>query len=383
MNKPIQKKILIVTGGNMVNRGVESFLIKWIRCAPKDAYQFDMYIPGQIKSRDTADKLTAEDVRLIPEGDINSVGKIAKYRRIAKHLSDLLQSEHYDFVHINTGNIDIIALAVDVTKCLGYADRCIVHSHNAIVEKNRLKKAIYDLLQKYIVRNVNMYAACSKKAAEYLFGKKSSSKAIIVNNCIDTGVFRFSQQDREDYRKKLGIENDVLIGHVGAFNAQKNHSFLLEAFSIANKSDQNVRLLLIGNGDLENAVQNKIKEYHLIDYVIRVKSTDEVQKYMCAMDVFVLPSLFEGLPIVGIEAQACGLPCIFSDTITREVALCDNVEFLPITDPALWGEIMIERGLEKQNRENAWRIVKDNGYDISSMRDQLIQLYNSNYNNLR
>ena len=177
--------------------------------------------------------------------------------------------------------------------------------------------------------------ACSRKAGEMLFG---ASPFTVLPNGVDTGAFaRHDPEARARLREHLGVaEDEILLGHVGRFSAQKNHAGLLRIFAAALQRRPNARLLLLGQGPLEAETRALAQELGVADRVIFAGVRTNVQVFYHAMDAFLLPSLFEGLPVVLVEAQAAGLPCFVSDTIDRGAAFADGVHFLPLGDTDAW-----------------------------------------------
>lgn len=217
--------------------------------------------------------------------------------------------------------------------------------------------------------------ACSRLAAEWLYADRIPGKKIkIVNNAVDVRKFKFDQQKRRNIREKLGWENELVIGHVGRFSYQKNHEFLIKTFREITKMNESIRLVLIGKGPLENDIRSMAECCNLMDKVHFAGACDNVNDWLQAMDIFALPSRFEGLPIVAIEAQASGLQCILSDTITKETALTNNISFLPLDVPAWKDRILMEKINEKKRSQYAEQ-VRLAGYDIHEYIKTLENMY--------
>ena len=221
----------------------------------------------------------------------------------------------------------------------------------------------------------NVRIAPSTEAAEFMFGKNciKKGKAQLLHNGIDLSVYRYSAEDRQNIRKEFNVpENAFVIGHVGRFQTQKNHLFLLEIFSHVCKENENALLLLVGKGELEKSIREKAKALGVLDRIIFTGVRSDVPALLSAMDVFVFPSLYEGMPNTVIEAQATGLPCVISDTLTKEANVTGLVTYLPLENPATWGKQAIN-SVQKE-RTNTHAIFEEAGYDIQSVADHFVKL---------
>ena len=251
-------------------------------------------------------------------------------------LKTIFKDNDYQIIHGHLANSAVFYMDSNIP-------HRIIHSHNTALADSFIKRVRNRLLTAPIKKTANIFAACSTDSAEFLFG---DSPAVIINNAIDVPKFTFSRETRTSMRDKLGLHGKFVIGHVGRFSKQKNHTFIIDIFrEILNKRND-ARLILIGDGKLRPVIERKIRA--LAHAVLFIGTTDNIPAYLNAMDLFILPSLFEGLPVAAIEAQAAGLPVILSDNITREAAASDKALFLPL-DKKLWVEKILESKKERIN----------------------------------
>mgnify|MGYP003307739940 CR=1 FL=1 len=221
----------------------------------------------------------------------------------------------------------------------------------------------------------NVRIAPSTEAANFMFGKGSvkKGKATLLNNGVDLSVFRYDETSRNDIRKEFNIpENAFVVGHVGRFQEQKNHLFLLEIFSKVYKENKDAVLLLVGNGELEKNIREKAAALEISDRVIFAGVRSDVPALLSAMDVFAFPSLYEGMPNTVIESQATGLPCVIADTITGEANITGLVEYLPLSDPENWAKHIT--AVAQQPRLNTEKHFVDNNYDINRVVEHFVKL---------
>ena len=229
-----------------------------------------------------------------------------------------------------------------------------------------------------MLRYVDFYLGCSESAAQYLFPKSivKSHNYKVVTNGINLDKYVFNKEIRKEYREKNGLSDKFVVGHVGRFNEQKNHTFLLDIFAEILKIKENAVLLLIGEGELYDEVKQKAKVLGISENVVFYGKTSEVYNLMQAMDVFVFPSLFEGLPVAGVEAQAADLPFFMSDTITKELQMTDHCVYLPLQDSKKWAETVCAES-EMMVRRDTRKELRANGYDINQTVEFLEELYKS------
>lgn len=246
----------------------------------------------------------------------------------------------------------------------------IIHSHSSMANKGRLQW-LNDLLhhrhQKRIPDLATHLFTCSDKAASWLFGglKVASLPVIHINNGIDINKFRYSETNRNHIRSTLALDGLKVVGHVGTFLPVKNHRFIVDTIAQAYEMDSSIRCLLIGQGPLFDEIKNLVVSKKLEDVILFLGVQNNVYEWLSAMDVFILPSLYEGLPVSLIEVQANGLPAIVSDTITDSVKLQKNVSYKSLSDgPAQWAKAILEV-IQSQCREYNNHCVADHGFDIA------------------
>lgn len=257
---------------------------------------------------------------------------------------------------------------VFVAKFFGIPIR-IMHSHSSQLEKKPdiVRKFVCIMNRHLLMWSATDYFACSALAGKWMFGEKSQFK--VIANSIDTSVFKYHSERRERTRRALGIHYEFVMGHVGRFACAKNQSFLIDIFDKYHKKNKNSILLLVGGGSdttgsYINDIKHKVVKYHLDDCVKFLGPRNDVPDLMQAMDCFILPSLFEGLPMVGIEAQTAGLPCWFSDVITKEVAVTNLAHYISLNkSPAEWAdEIHSDAQVPRKDMSDE---IKKSGYDIN------------------
>lgn len=271
-----------------------------------------------------------------------------------------------------------------IGKIMNYPIR-IIHSHNSNyeIELGIFRKSII-FFNKIILRfSLTDRFACSKKAGDWMFGNE---KYKIIHNAIDSKEFIFDEKTRMRKREEFNfLESDYIVGHVGRFSEQKNHEFIIELFKELANIDKSSKLLLIGglsgNGDSSylDRTRRKVKDYCLEDRVIFCGLREDVNELMQAMDCFILPSKFEGLPVTGVEIQAAGVPCVFSDVITEEVAITDDVVFMSLNEsPMEWAKKILS--MKKCKRKNRFKEIVAAGYDINTEIEKIMEYYEHNIN---
>ena len=282
-------------------------------------------------------KRLGTDVHYVGTRGLRWTRPSAYYRNTLK----LLQGGGYDCVHIH-GDVAYLLLIFAKAARRAGVKRIILHSHAAGIDggSRRLKATLHRLCRSALLRCATDFAACSDKAAAWMYPGLDVSRVKMVKNGVELERFAHDPAVRARVRGELKLEDAFVVGHVGRFAYQKNHEYLLDAFAAMRKRVENARLLLVGEGVLFDEIRAKAARLGLEKDVIFYGASNGVGKLMQAMDLLALPSRFEGLPVVGVEAQAAGLPVLFSDRITRQAELTDHVRFLPIDAASVesWGE---------------------------------------------
>lgn len=258
--------------------------------------------------------------------------------------------------------------------------KVIVHSHNTQVgEGNRVIKLLGHHVGKMIYRKyADEKIACSDLASKWLFSKKDikSSKVKIFKCLVDIDKYAYDEQKRKEMRLKYQVDNSCVYLSIGRMNYQKNQLFLLDIFREILKFNLNSILILIGTGELKKEIYSYSVQQNLDNNIIFVEKTSEVEKYLFMADYFILPSLFEGNPIVGIEAQASGLPCFFSDSISKQAKVLDSCEFISLKESAsAWAKKIYFSEKTYTDRGGAHRIMKEFGYERDKQISEIECLY--------
>lgn len=287
-------------------------------------------------------------------------------------------SKSYDVVHFHLSSISDLRIFKFAKR--GGAKRIIVHSHNSFTDvPSKLRRIVFGNLHKILRVFANKYSdykcACSPVAAEWMFGKAKGKNAIIMNNAVDVSKFIYSEKHRNDLRESLDIKTKYVIGHAGRFSVQKNQSFLVDAFKMLCEKRDDCTLLLIGNGELTNSVKQHVKDLQLEDKVVFVDFQEDIYRYYSVMDLFVMPSLFEGLPITLVESQANSLKSLVSDAVTKSSDLTGLVEFMPLNSgPEMWAE-KINNKLEKCERVDQTKKIEEKGFSLRGQAKVISDLY--------
>lgn len=282
--------------------------------------------------------------------------------QFARELRDVINGGHYDVVHVNM--LSAVNLLPVLFSQNTYAKRIVAHAHNSGLPRGGMKKAAHYVLKPLIPLLTKEWMACSPEAAEWLFGKHNVPKVRIMNNAIDFERFRFNSEVRKRMRKQYGLDESIpVIGHVGRFNEEKNHQFLLRIFQQVKRLKPDAMLLLVGAGPLQEPVRQQAARMGLSDSVIFVGGVEDTSPYYQMMDVFCLPSVFEGLGIVAIEAQASGLPCVCSMGVPQTAILTEEARRLALDDEKAW--VCQTHSMLAQGRtESAEKNVQQAGYHI-------------------
>lgn len=338
-------KVLLITG-TLDIAGAETFLMNLVRAIDKNRFQVDFLL------------FTTQETRYTREAralGCNIYTIRSRSKSIFGYLSDLNSffKEHwgeYNAVHFNTGNLTTIA-PLRYTAKYGVPVR-VVHSHSTSADglHNRL---LHGLHRKFIKRIATDYWACSSGSATFFFG---NSPAILIKNGINVPLYQYSNDKRSLIRREFKIPDDaVVIGHVGRFATLKNQSFLIDIFKEYHQLNPNSRLMLVGEGATMET--NKQKARNLLgkdsDKIIFAGLRDDINVLMSGFDIFVMPSIYEGLPYVLVEAQASGLPCLISDTINSDSKLTSKLESMSLEEkPVNWAH-KIQQLIDNNNRDNS------------------------------
>lgn len=369
----MKTKILELFGEPISNGGQESFVMNCIEVIQSDDIIIDLATPYYCDNEYYADVVHKKGGYIYCFGLPFEPGK-SRFNIVDK-LKELLKNNLYDIVHIHSGSISVLALAAYVAYKKG-VNKIIVHSHSS-GDKQSIKHYIIKKLSAPIFyKCATDYCACSKLAAEWKFPKKIVNKnTVVLKNGINTKLFKYNSNKRSEYRSKLGIdEQTFVIGHVGRFSFEKNQKFLVNVFCEIKERMQECKLVLIGAGEDLEAIKDLVVQRGIQDKVLFEGNVNNVNDYMQAFDVFALPSLFEGLGTVGIEAQGAGLPVVASDRVPADMQLTNAVSFLSLESSYVeWANCIC--GYKGYERKDTSDEIRKKGFDICNTVIELQCLY--------
>lgn len=363
--KPIR---ILQVFARMDRGGAETMIMELYRNVDRSKIQFDFVVH-------TTDKCAFDEEILALGGRIHRVPKYTgiNHFKYQKAWNTLLSSyPEYRIIHAHVRSTASIFLKI----AKKYGLFTIAHSHNTS-SGSGIAAFFKNILQKNIFKYSDYLLAASKEAGIWLFGSDAITKDnyLVLNNAIQTDKFIYNKEIREEIRENLNLGTKTIIGHVGNFKKQKNHTFLIDVFRVYHEIDPNSMLMLIGDGKLEDTIKNKVREYDLLNSVLFLGSRSDVNDLMQAMDIFIFPSLFEGLGIVAIEAQAAGLPVIVSEAIPTETYITKNIEYISLKkSPEYWAK-RINKFSKGYQRKNMREEVKNAGYDVKKTAKWLEKFY--------
>lgn len=362
------KPIRILQVVTIMNRGgLETMLMNYYRKIDRTKIQFDFMTHRQERGHydDEIEALGGKIYRMSPIRPGN-------YRKYFKELDEFFK-EHKEYTIVHSHINENSGFVLRAAKKAGIHCR-IAHSHLSNLKIDyKYPFRIYGRLN--LKNNISDYFACSKKAGEWLFGKNiiNSKKINILNNAVDLGKFEFNKEIRDKARAELGIKENKVIGHIGRFNPQKNHNFLIDVLNEIYKKDKDVVLLLIGDGYLKEKIKNKVRNLKLEDRVKFLGVREDIHILIQAMDLFIFPSNFEGLAVSMVEAQANGLKVITSTGVIKESDISGKVEFLSLKKGAkYWADRVLSQNFDIENRNNS--SILEN-YDVNKSVEWLSKFY--------
>lgn len=358
------KRILCILSA-LTAGGAETFLMKVYRALPKDAYQFD-FIVSEDNGCYTQEVLQRGGrIFAIPKRTENFYGAM-------KGITNVVRQNQYEVV-VKLGNPPIAGLDLIAAR-IGGAKKLAMRSCNALTGLSVKDQCVNALLRPVLNVAANIKLAPSMLAAEFTFGKHHAHKDVhLIHNGVDLDVFHFDVEGRRNIREEFSIQDRFVVGHIGRFHKQKNHRYLLEVFCRIREQRQDAVLLMVGTGELEGQIREWVKSLELEDSVIFTGQRFDIPQLLSAMDVFVFPSLHEGMPNTVIEAQATGLPCVIADTITPEADITGLVTYLPLNEEKEhWANTALSVVTKERRDTSADFAAK--GYDIKVVAKELIGL---------
>ena len=354
---------------NMDRAGIETMLMNYYRRIDRSVIQFDFLVnkekPGAYD----------EEIKALGGHIYHSPGLAPwNYPAYLRFMKELLAA-HSEIKILHAHNEGMMEYALRGAQKAGLPVR-IAHAHNTRIIKD-YKWPLKVFCKAFIPYSATEYFGCGRDAGIYYFGKKRwEARGYTMRNAIDPAAFTFSPAVREETRKALGLDGKYAVGHIGRFNLQKNHKRLLEIFAELLKTMPNAVLLLIGEGELEAQTRAQAQTLGIAENVRFLGVRSDVSALCMSMDVFVLPSLFEGLPVVGIEAQATGLPCVFSTDVTDEVLVLPDSLRIPLdADNAAWAKTIASFSGRTFERACAIDAVRAAGYDITQETAKITDMY--------
>lgn len=345
--------------------GTETFMMNVLRNIDKQKFHIDFLLFSDSVSdySKEAEQLGAKIYRLPARNSFFNY-----YRSLEEFFKE--NAKRYEAIHFCGGNVSSIAPIYYAYKYK--VPVRIVHSHNSD-SKGLINKILHMVNRSFIPLFGTCNLACSTLAAKYFFGKRDCT---IIKNGVDTRVYRFNDEIRKHFREIYDISPSThVLGHIGRFDEVKNHMLLVDIFIEYRKKHSDAKLLLVGTGILEDQVKRKVNDLEIVDDVLFLGVRNDIPDILCAVDCFVMPSLFEGLPFVLVEAQTSGLPCVVADTINRDSKLTPYLAFRSLNDDlGLWVDD-IENLIGANRREDGFKYVEQRGFDVLSTVQYLEGLY--------
>lgn len=357
--------------GNMAAGGMETLIMNWYRKIDRELVQFDFLVHSSKKG------VYDEEIATLG-GNIYrcTILEDKNFNKYKQDLNEFFRTHsEYQTIHVHHNALGTMCLKAAYD---AHIPCRIAHSHIASFSKTPRGIAKY-----FITRSFAKYAtdlfACSKAAGDYMFGRDADYT--VVHNGIDVERFRYSLASREVARRDLNIESALAVIHVGRFFDQKNHTFLIDIFKRIYEKNQKARLLLVGVGPLQPAIMKKVCDFNLQEAVVFLGVRQDVPELLSAGDIFLFPSLYEGLPLTLVEAQASGLPVVCSDTITIETKLTSAYEILALNDNSeKWAQRVLEVYERHTVRSDAYTEIKEKGYDSTDTAMQIQTFYENQRN---
>ena len=366
-------KVLYILQNLSADSGVTSIAMNIFRNTTKEKIQIDFLVCKRIVERET----DFYNEIISNGGNVYYVGSPLGIRSFKKSLHNIKHffKEHaheYQAVHLHVPTISYFTLKY--AKHFNIPKR-IIHSHSSMSSANKIKSFVNRILMGG-KRYANVFWTCSPEAAEFLYGKKFLKKHSVemIKNAVNVEVFNFNQDIRHSLRNELGFENKKIITHISNFSPIKNVFFLLQVIQQIIEKDNDFIFLFIGDGPEKSEFENETKNLGLEKNVKFMGRQSDIRKYLCASDLLLLPSLKEGLPVVTIEAQACGLPCLVNDTITKECNV-GLVDFLPLSAEIWIDKICNFKFLTDNERLKLSSAFKDNPYNVVNEAKRVEKLY--------
>lgn len=373
------KKILMEM--NLKSGGVEKFIVNLMKYISPKECELHFAVPYAEDHVEFYEPFVKEWGAVVHK--LGGGKEISAYNRksiINKRVEfyKLLKKERFDVCYINVGGAGAAHIIETYMALLAKVPVVLVHSHTSGITEARLpqnsffKKKIHSLFRYFWPQKKVKYLACSEMAAQWLYPRiAGKGNYEFIPNAIDTKHFEYSEADREEMRKEYNIRDELVILNVGRLSKPKNHVFLLKVFKEVVRRNPDAKLILVGEGELEETIKTMIHRLELLDNVIMIGAVKNVAPYYSMADVFLFPSLYEGLGIVLLEAQVNGIPILASDAVPKEVKVNPSLEFLSLIEKEeIWAEKVIE--LSKTNRcKDAISNVVKKGYDLSAVNKQM------------
>lgn len=356
-------KILIIDTVDVDYNGITDCIYQYLNAMDHTDLQIDILAGTVVNSK------TAAKFRIIGSEVIHIGNRKKDPFGYVWRLGKLVKQNGYDIIHVH-GNSATMTFDLLGAKIGGCSTR-IAHVHSTRCEHMREDKILRPLFYNLTTERF----ACSQEAGEWLFDKKDYK---IIPNGRDLRRFSYRETAREEYRKRLNLKDELVIGHIGGFSQVKNQKFALEIFAEVLKMHENSWIVFAGDGELLEEMKAYAKELKVGKKAIFLGAVADVDKLFAAIDIMILPSLYEGLPLVVLEAQAEGLPCLVSDTVTRKCSVSDLVKFLPLSDDKEnWAKRVVQISCINRNESciEGQKALKKAGYDIIDNAKYLKKLY--------
>ena len=362
-NEPIRVAHIV---GKMVGGGLEATVLNYYRHIDRSVVQYDF--------------LVDDDSTLIPK-EIEQLGGrvilIPPYQHqveYQKKLYQVLKENNYPLVYSHMNTLSVFPLFAAWRAKVPIR---VAHNHSTAGKGEWIKNIMKYSLRPFAKVFPTTLCACTNFAGEWLFGKKAMSdgKVTIWQNAVEIDKFLFNPEKRNAVRKKYSIEDRFVVAHVGRFIHQKNHEFIIDIFNEVYKKNNKAVLMLVGSGDLMPMIKEKVHNLGLDSVVLFLGNRSDIADIYQAMDIFVMPSFYEGLGMVAVEAQIAGMPVICADTVPEEARICDNFEYLSLNDSAaVWAQEVLNNA-ENTERRNMKQAAVEAGYDIDTAAKKMTEWY--------